>query len=116
VYPTDSGLLAKGVAKLARLSTQMKAAGLATRTTTRSRTRSMRWRAHAIGAWLRRRSDDAKDEAKAITPGEMATIAVKAIGDARHVAVNARRGLHRKRICPPGGPQHWWLFALKWGA
>jgi IS5 family transposase len=76
-YPTDSGLLAKGVAKLARLSTQLKAAGLATRTKARDRTRSVRRRAHAIGAWLRRRSDDAKDEAKALT-AEMATIAAKA--------------------------------------
>src|SRR5438270_2958682 len=94
-YPTDSGLLAKGVAKLARLSAQLKAAGLATRTSARDRTRSVRRRAHAIGAWLRRRSDDAKEEAKAIT-GEMASIAVFAIADARHVALNAGRGLRRK--------------------
>ena len=96
-YPTDSGLLAKGVAKLARLTAQIKGAGLATRTATRDRTRSVRRRAHAIGAWLRRRSDDAKDEAKALT-GEMATIAGRAIADARHVAANARRGLRDKAI------------------
>jgi IS5 family transposase len=101
VYPTDSGLLAKGVAKLARLSSQIKAAGLATRTIARDRTRSVRRRAHSIGAWLRRRSDDAKEEAKAIT-GEMATIAVAAIADARHVAVNARRGLRRKGMSASG--------------
>ena len=100
-YPTDSGLLAKGVAKMARLSAQLKAAGLATRTTARDRTRSVRRRAHAIGAWLRRRSDDAKEEAKAIT-GEMATIAVFAIADARHVALNARRGLRRKGMSASG--------------
>jgi IS5 family transposase len=101
VHPTDSGLLAKGVAKLARLSAQIKAAGLATRTTARNRTRSVRRRAHAIGAWLRRRSDDAKEEAKAIT-GEMATIAVLAVADARHVALNARRGLRRKGLSASG--------------
>jgi len=100
-YPTDSGLLAKGVAKLARLSAQLKAAGLATRTSARDRTRSVRRRAHAIGAWLRRRSDDAKEEAKAIT-GEMATIAVFAVADARHVALNARRGLRRKGMSATG--------------
>ena len=100
-YPTDSGLLAKGVAKMARLAAQLKAAGLATRTTARDRTRSVRRRAHAIGAWLRRRSDDAKEEAKAIT-GEMATIAVLAIADARHVALNARRGLRRKGMSASG--------------
>src|SRR5215210_7466212 len=101
VYPTDSGLLAKGVAKMARLAAQLKAAGLATRTTARDRTRSMRRRAHAIGAWLRRRSDDAKEEAKAIT-GEMATIATLAVADARHVALNARRGLRGKGLSATG--------------
>jgi IS5 family transposase len=63
-YPTDSGLLAKGVAKLVKLSAAIKAAGLAARTTTRDRTRSVRRRAHAIAAWLRRRNDDAKEEVK----------------------------------------------------
>jgi hypothetical protein len=61
----------------------------------------VRRRTHAIGARLRRRSDDAKEEAKAIT-GEMATIAVFAIGDARHVALNARRGLRRKGMSATG--------------
>lgn len=93
-YPTDSGLLAKGVAKLVALSVAIKAVGLAARTTTRDRTRSVRRRAHAIAAWLRRRNDDAKEEVKAIT-GEMATIAEAAIVDARHLATNARRGLRR---------------------
>jgi len=100
-YPTDSGLLAKGVAKLARLTERIKEAGLATRTKTRDRTRSVRRRAHAIGAWLRRRNDDAKQEAKAIT-GEMATIATGAIRDARRVARNARRGLGQGRAPASG--------------
>jgi transposase, IS5 family len=91
-YPTDSGLLAKGVAKLARLAGQVKAAGLASRTTFRDRTRSVRRRAHDIGAWLRRRNDDAKAEVRAIT-GEVAAIAERTVADARHVAANARRGL-----------------------
>ncbi len=93
-YPTDSGLLAKGVAKLARLTAQVKAAGLASRTTFRDRTRSMRRRAHDIGAWLRRRSDDAKAEVGAIN-AEMVAIAGRAVREARHVALNARRGLRR---------------------
>lgn len=93
-YPTDSGLLAKGVAKLARLSRRIKAAGLATRTTARDRTRSVRRRAHSIAAWLRRRNDDAKEEVKVIT-AEMATIAEAAAAEARHLAINARRGLRR---------------------
>ncbi len=91
-YPTDSGLLAKGVAKLAVLTAKLKAVGLASRTTFRDRTRSVRRRAHDIGAWLRRRNDDAKAEVRAIT-AEIATIAERTVADARHVTANARRGL-----------------------
>jgi len=91
-YPTDSGLLAKGVARLARLSAQVKEAGLATRTAARDRTRSVRRRAHDIGAWLRRRNNDAKAEVRSIT-AEMADIATAAVAEARHVAANARRSL-----------------------
>jgi IS5 family transposase len=91
-YPTDSGLLAKGVAKLARLAGQVKTAGLATRTRFRDRTRSVRRRAHDIGAWLRRRNDDAKIEVRKIN-AEMVAIAERTVVDARHVALNARRTL-----------------------
>jgi transposase, IS5 family len=94
-YPTDSGLLAKGVAKLARLTKALHAAGLATRTRARDRTRSVRRRVHDIGAWLRRRSDEAKAEVRAIN-AEVVTIAEHAVADARRVAVNARRGLRRQ--------------------
>src|SRR5918995_320027 len=80
-YPTDSGLLAKGVAKLARLTRQVHAAGLATRTKARDRTRS-----------VRRRNDQAKAEVLAINR-EVASIAEHAVVDARRVARNARRGL-----------------------
>ena len=91
-YPTDSGLLAKGVARLVVLIAALKAAGYALRTTTRDRTRSVRARAHSIGAWLRRRSDDAKTEVYAIT-AEMTIIAEAAIADAVAVARNTRRSL-----------------------
>ena len=93
-YPTDSGLLAKGVTKMAGIVKALKGMGLATRTTARDRTRSMRRRAHAIGAWLRRRTEEAKDEVKAIN-GEMATIAATAVVDARRVASNAARSLRQ---------------------
>lgn len=93
-YPTDSGLLAKGVAKMAVLVAALKALGLATRTVTRDRTRSVRRRAHAVAVWLRRRNDDAKDEVKAIT-GELAGIAERAVIDARAVTRNAGRSLAR---------------------
>lgn len=49
-YPTDSGLLAIGVAKLAVLAAALKLLGLATRTATRDRTRSVRRRAHEVAA------------------------------------------------------------------
>jgi len=62
------------VARLVVLVGVLHGLGLASRTTMRDRGRSLRRRAHNIGAWLRRRSDDAKEEAKAIT-GEMALIA-----------------------------------------
>jgi IS5 family transposase len=100
-YPTDSGLLAKGVAKLARLAGQVKAAGLASRTRFRDRTRSVRRRAHDIGAWLRRRSDDAKAEVRAINR-EMVAIAEHTVADARHVAANARRGVRAAKAQATG--------------
>jgi IS5 family transposase len=93
-YPTDSGLLARGVAKMAGMVKTLEGMGLATRTRFRDRSRSMRRRAHAIGAWLRRRSEDAKDEVKAIN-AEMASIAEAALVEARRVAANAARSLRQ---------------------
>jgi transposase, IS5 family len=93
-YPTDSGLLAKGVAKMRRGINKLKAMGLATRTASRDRSRSVRRRAHDVAVWLRRRTGDAKEEVYAIT-AELAVIADAAVADARNVARNARRGLHQ---------------------
>jgi len=91
-YPTDSGLLAKGVAKMAATVARIKGLGLATRTATRDRTRSVRHRAHEIGAWLRRRNDNAKDEVRTLN-AQMAVIADAAAAEARRVVTNARRSL-----------------------
>lgn len=93
-YPTDSGLMAKGVARMAAMVKALQAMGLASRTKARDRTRSMRRRAHAIGTWLRRRSDEAKDEVKAIN-AEMAVITEAALAEARRVAANAARSLRQ---------------------
>jgi IS5 family transposase len=93
-YPTDSGLLARGVIRLVALVASLHGLGLATRTKMRDRGRSMRRRAHDIGAWLRRRTDQSKEEVKAIT-AEMAVIAEASLCEAREVARNARRGLGR---------------------
>jgi IS5 family transposase len=93
-YPTDSGLLSKGVAKLTKTVRAIQALSLARRTRFRDRTRSVRRRAHQIAAWLRRRSGDAKEEVLELT-GELARIADATIKDAHFVATNARRALHR---------------------
>jgi len=92
-YPTDSGLLAKAVNKMNRLVERIHAAGGAVRTKIRDRRRSVRRHAHSIGAWLRRRSGDAKDEVLRIT-GELATLAELTATDADKVVLNARRALH----------------------
>jgi IS5 family transposase len=93
-YPTDSGLLTKGVAKLTKTVRALQSLGLARRTRFRDRTRSVRRRAHQVAAWLRRRSGDAKDEVLVLT-GELATIAEASIKDAQVVATNTRRALRR---------------------
>jgi transposase, IS5 family len=93
-YPTDSGLLAKRVAKLTKTVGALHALGLARRTRFRDRRRSVRRRAHQIAAWLRRRSGDAEDEVLVLT-GELATISEASINEAQVVATNARRALRR---------------------
>jgi IS5 family transposase len=100
VYPTDSGLLAKGVARLAVLTKRLKEMGLGARTKVRDRRRSMNARAHEIGAWLRRRNDEAKDEVLAIT-AEMAEIAEAALAEAVQLAANAGRGIRRRGEAVP---------------
>jgi IS5 family transposase len=94
-YPSDAGLLGKGVSRLVVLGSRLKAMGLATRTKARDRRRSMNRRAHSISAWLRRRTDEAKDEVLAIT-AEMAKIAEVALAEAAKVAANSARGLRRQ--------------------
>ena len=96
-YPSDAGLIAKGVAQLTKLVDKLRAGGYASRTTFRDRTRSVRRRTHAIGAWLRRRSDEAKDEVLAIT-GELVTIARASVKEAQVVAMNTRRSLRRAGV------------------
>jgi IS5 family transposase len=91
-YPTDSGLLAKGVARMAKTIRRVKAAGLASRTKTRDRTRTVHARARSIGANLRRRTDEAKDEVRAIN-ADMVRVARRAVREARAVVRNARRAL-----------------------
>ena len=64
-YPTDSGLLAKAIRRIAATGKRIQAAGGATRTTVRDRSRAAGKRAHAIGFKLRSRSAAGRDEALA---------------------------------------------------
>jgi IS5 family transposase len=89
-YPSDSSLLAKGVARIARSVGRIKRAGLAARTKFVDRTRSVHKRARSINANLRRRTDDKIAEVKRIN-GELADIAQKAAHQAARVVRNARR-------------------------
>lgn len=93
-YPSDAGLLGKGVARMAKLVAKLKAAGYGRRSSFRDRRRSVARRSRAIAAWLRRRSDDARDEVLAIT-GELVTIARASVKEAQVMATNTRRSLRR---------------------
>jgi len=93
-YPSDAGLLGKGVAKLSKLVARLKAAGYGPRTRFRDRRRSVVRRARSIAAWLRRRSDDKRDEVLAIT-AELVTIARASVKEAQVMAQNTRRSMHR---------------------
>jgi IS5 family transposase len=93
-YPTDSGLLVRGITKAAGLVARIQAAGVAPRTVFDDTTAVARQPAHRIGSKLRRRSDDAKAEVLAIT-GELTQLAETAVEQAKHVLVNARRVVDR---------------------
>jgi IS5 family transposase len=97
-YPTDSGLLANGVAKIGKLVRRIKAAGGASRTGFRDRSRSAMTKVHSIGAKLRLRGAQAKEEAQATVlriTGELAGLAQRSTVDAERVLTNARRALNR---------------------
>jgi IS5 family transposase len=94
-YPTDSGLLAKGVAKMAAIAKRLGAAGFARRTKLADRTRTVRARARSIAANLRRRSDEKLAEVKRIN-GDLAGIAERVAGQADAVVRNAGRKLRRQ--------------------
>ena len=97
-YPTDSGLLARAVTKISKLVRRIKAAGGATRTLFRDRSRSATTRVHAIAAKLKLRSAAGRDEAQATVlrlTGELAGLAEHAGREAYPVLDNARRALRR---------------------
>jgi transposase, IS5 family len=97
-YPTDSGLLARAVRRIAVTGRRVQAAGGARRTRVRDRSRAAGRRAHAIAAKLRSRAAQARDEKQAVVArvtGELAGLAERAATDARRLLANARRALRR---------------------
>lgn len=96
-YPTDSGLLAKAVVRIACLVIAIHAAGGATRTKVRDRRRAAARKARAIAAHLKLRGDDAKAAVQRIN-AELADLAEVAAGEARAVVINARRKIARDQL------------------
>lgn len=97
-YPTDSGLLAKAIRRIAATGRRVQAAGGAVRTWCQNRSRAVGKRAHGIAAKLRLRGAAAHDEAHATVrriTGELAGLAERAVDDAQVLLANARRGLRR---------------------
>jgi IS5 family transposase len=95
-YPTDSGLLAKGIGAMARTVARIKAAGGATGTRVRDRRLSAGRRARSIASKLRLRGAQQRDQAQAAVrriTGELADIAEQTIREADAVVRNARRAL-----------------------
>jgi transposase, IS5 family len=97
-YPTDSGLLAKAIRRIAATGRRIQAAGGATRTRVRDRSRSAGKRAHAIASKLGLRGAQRRDEARATVTrvtGELAGLAGRAARDAARLLAGARRALRR---------------------
>jgi IS5 family transposase len=97
-YPTDSGLLARAVRRIAATGRRIQAAGGARRTRVRDRSRAAGRRAHAIAAKLRSRAAQARDEKQAVVArvtGELAGLAERAAAEAQRLLGNARRALRR---------------------
>ena len=97
-YPTDSGLLAQAVRRIATTRRRVQAAGGATRTRVRDRSRAAGARTREIGAKLRLRAAQGRDEPQATVrrvTGELADLVERAAADAEKLLANARRALHR---------------------
>jgi transposase, IS5 family len=97
-YPTDSGLLAQAVVNIGTLVRRIKSAGGAPRRMFRDRSRSARTRVRAIGAKLKLRGAQAREQAQASVlriTGELAGLAERSALDAEAVLTTAGRALRR---------------------
>src|SRR3954447_409357 len=99
-YPTDSGLLARAVKRIAVTGRRIRAAGGAVRTKLRDRSRAAGRRAHDLNAKLRTRGAAAKDEALAVVRrknAELADLADKAANEAERLLANAKRAVRKAK-------------------
>ncbi len=97
-YPTDSGLLAKAVGKMARTVRRIKDAGGATRTRAVDRRRSAARRVREIASKLRTRTKLSREESTAAiqrVTGELVRLAETSAKEAAGVLRNGRRALRR---------------------
>jgi IS5 family transposase len=90
VYPVDSSLLAKGVARIAKLAGRARRQGLATRTPLRDRTRAVYRRARDVVNTLRQRDDQRRARVHRLN-AELVGIARASIREAHAVIRNARQ-------------------------
>jgi IS5 family transposase len=100
-YPTDSGLLAKAVRRIAATGRRVQAAGGAVRTRVRDRSRAAGRRAHAIAAKLKSRVALGRDRTRTAvlkSTGELAELAESAARDAERLLVNAKQAVRRARV------------------
>jgi IS5 family transposase len=101
--PAGSGLLARAIRRIAATGRRIQAAGGATRTRVRDRSRAAGRRAHAIAVKLRSRAAQAGDGKQAVVArmtGELASLAGRAVRDlaellevTRQIAAQARQRL-----------------------
>ena len=99
-YPTDSGLLAKAVRRIAATGRRIQAAGGATRTRLRDRSRAAGQARACDRREAATRSAQGREEAQAAVrrvTGELAELAETAADEAERLLVNAHRALRRAR-------------------
>jgi transposase, IS5 family len=97
-YPTDSGLLARALGKMARTVRRVQAAGGAARTRTRDRRRAAARRVREIASKLRTRAKLGREETTQViarVTAELADLAETAAAEAAAVLHNGRRALPR---------------------
>jgi transposase, IS5 family len=97
-YPTDSGLLAKSVRRIAATRRRIQAAGGAVGTRVRDRSRAAGKRAPGIAAKLRSRVAAGGEETKALVlkaTGALADLAETAVRDAERLLTDAQQAVRR---------------------